>query len=101
MRYKVEFTYQAESEANDAYRWIAKDAPGNAFNWLEGLIQASETLGSMPERCAVAPESEDVGQEIRHLIYGKYRVLFSIEDQTVFVLHIRHGAQKYLSKDQF
>ena len=101
MKYKVEFTYQAESEANAAYRWIANDAPSNALNWFEGLIQAIETLGSMPERCAIAPESEDIGQEIRHLIYGKYRVLFSIEDQTVFVLHIRHGAQKYLSIENF
>jgi plasmid stabilization system protein ParE len=101
MRYKVVFTYQAESEANAAYQWIAKDAPSNAFDWFEGLIQAIETLGSMPDRCAVAPESEDVGQEIRHLIYGRYRVLFAIGDQTVLVLHIRHGAQKYLSRENF
>lgn len=101
MKYKVEFTYQAESEANTAYRWIAKDAPGNAFDWFEELIQAIETLSSMPERCAVAPESEEVGQEIRQLLYGRYRILFSIQSEIVFVLHVRHGAQQHLKKDNF
>jgi toxin ParE1/3/4 len=72
-----------------------------ALNWLNGLFQAIETLHSFPERCAVVPESECVGQEIKHLIYGRYRVLFSIDKHTVYVLHIRHAAQKNLSKDDF
>lgn len=101
MKYRVEFTYRAEVEAKGAYLWIAKDAPGNASKWFEGLIQAIESLSTMPERCSMAPESEFVGQEIRHLIYGYYRILFAIEGQTVFVLHIRHSAQKYLSKEEF
>lgn len=101
MNYKVELTEQAEREANEAYDWIAEQSPPNAINWFNGLVDAVETLQSFPERCPVAPESEDVGREIRHLIYGKYRILFAIEITTVFVLHVRHGAQKYLTKDDF
>lgn len=101
MRYKVEFTNQAHAETDFAFKWIEKSSPTNAFEWFNGLVDAVETLDSMPERCPVAPESEEVGQEIRQLLYGKYRLLFSIEGQKVFVLHVRHGAQAYLTKDNF
>ncbi len=101
MNYRVEFTDQANTEADAAYSWIAIDAPDNAFIWFEGLIDAIDTLRSFPERCVVAPESEELGQEIRQLLYGKYRLLFTIVEQTVFVLHVRHGAREYLSKEEF
>ena len=101
MKYNVEFTYQAETEADCAYEWIVKSSPLNAYNWFEGLLDAIDSLDSLPERCPVAPESEDVGQEIRCLLYGKFRILFSVEAQTVFVLHVRHGAQEHLTKEIF
>lgn len=101
MNFKVEFTYQAETDADIAYDWIFKKSPTNAYNWFEGLLQAIDNLHYLPERCPIAPESEEVGQEIRQLLYGKFRILFSIESQTVFVLHVRHGAQQYLSKENF
>ncbi|MCP4545517.1 MAG: type II toxin-antitoxin system RelE/ParE family toxin, partial [bacterium] len=34
--------------------------------------------------------------EIRHLIYGSYRVLYTIDENSVHVLHVRHGARRYL-----
>lgn len=101
MKYEVNLTDQAHAEAEFAFKWIEQSSPTNAVEWFNGLVDAVETLCSMPERCIVAPESEDVGQEIRQLLYGKFRILFSIEKQTVYVLHIRHGAQKHLSKEDF
>lgn len=61
-----------------------------------------------PERCPLAPETafftEEIRQllteEIRQLLYGRgrgvHRILFTIKDATVVVLHVRHGARKYL-----
>lgn len=101
MHYRVEFTFQAEVEADSAYEWIVKESPTNAQSWFEGLLESIESLSSLPERCPIALESEDVGQEIRNLLYGKFRILFLIEDQTVFILHVRHGAQQHLTKEKF
>ena len=101
MKYEVNLTDQAHAEAEFAFKWIEQSSPTNAVEWFNGLVDAVETLCSMPERCSVAPESQDVGQEIRQLLYGKFRIIFSIEKQTVYVLHIRHGAQKHLSKENF
>lgn len=44
----------------------------------------------MPERCAKAPED---GLEIRHLLHGRYLILFTIEPDRVVILQIRHGAR--------
>jgi hypothetical protein len=55
----------------------------------------------MPSRCSLAFENNFFSEEIRQLIYGKgrsaYRILFTIADDTVQVLFVRHAAQKPLS----
>lgn len=47
----------------------------------------------MPERCPLAPEDGLDGVTIRHLIYGDYRILFSIDAAQVVILQVRHGAR--------
>ena len=52
-----------------------------------------------PARCPVAPESRKFPQEIRELTHGKrrhkhkYRILFTVTEKEVHVLHVRHGAR--------
>lgn len=76
----------------------AVDAGGR---WLRGLLQAIETLESMPTRCALAAESHQSGREIRELHFGKrrgtYRILFELQGKTVFVLYVRHAARDQVS----
>jgi hypothetical protein len=38
--------------------------------------------------CPVAPESEQLGISIRHLIVGRYRILFTVKGNTVTILHV-------------
>jgi hypothetical protein len=48
----------------------------------------------MPQAHAVAPESAEFDVEIRRALYGRatrWRVYFTIMDETVQVLHVRHG----------
>jgi hypothetical protein len=64
------------------------------------LFNAIATLDTFPTRCPLAPESKDLGREIRQLLYGKrhavYRVLFEIRGDTVFVLRVWRGARDRL-----
>jgi len=50
----------------------------------------------------LAPESAVLPFEVSHLLRGHpphvYRILFTIEDNTVFVLHIRHGRRQPLMR---
>ena len=47
----------------------------------------------MPKRCPRAPEDGLDGLEIRHLIHGRYRIIFGIDGKTVVILQVRHGAR--------
>jgi plasmid stabilization system protein ParE len=87
----------AESDIADAVAWMAEHSPVAAARWLEGIRQAINTLSEMPSRCPVA--GDDFGSEVivRQLFYGRrrnrYRILFTIKDDTVQVLRVRHGAR--------
>ena len=100
MTYQVVVTDQGDAEAEDAYLWILERSPDGAARWWNGLEAAILSLEQMPTRCPLAPENEEFEEEIRELLYGKrqhrYRILFTVREQTVVVLHIRHGAREYL-----
>ena len=74
-----------------------------AANWYNSIMEALYTLEEMPRRCALAPENEDFKDEIRQLLHGKrrdtYRILFTVQGETVYVLHIRHSAMDRLKPD--
>ncbi|HZO30164.1 MAG TPA: type II toxin-antitoxin system RelE/ParE family toxin [Chloroflexota bacterium] len=55
--------------------------------------RADTTLEEFPRRCPLAPENDDFDVEIRHLLYGEFRILFTVDDNVVRVLHVRHGAR--------
>ena len=98
MTYRVYIQPSAEADLEDAYRWIAEDAPLAAARWYKGLVEAMQTLRSFPERCPVAPEDRAFPKTIRQLLYGRrqhrFRILFTVQDGRVEILHIRHGARK-------
>ena len=66
--------------------------------WYTGLEKAIARLSRFPERHPIAEdESEWLGITLRQMIYGKkpatYRLLFSIEGDTVVLHYIRHSAR--------
>ena len=91
----VEISALAEANLEEIYLRIGKDSPGRAAAWREGLLKAAQTLERFPRRCPLAAES-GAELEIRQLVYGAYRVLFTIAKDTVYVLHVRHGARQTL-----
>ena len=99
MSYEIDFTEQAQTEANNAFEWIVQYSPEKATLWYFDLMERIESLGHFPRRCSLVPESYEFAEEIRHLLYDKHRILFVVEDETVRILHIRHTAQKTLSPD--
>jgi toxin ParE1/3/4 len=91
----VEIAALAETDLEAIYLRIREDSPTRAAEWRLGLLKAAQTLEQFPGRCPLAPESS-AGLEIRQLLYGEYRVLFSVAGHTVYILHIRHGARQPL-----
>ena len=91
----VEITALADADLEEVYLRIRKDSPSRAAEWRKALVESARTLERFPERCPLAPESGPE-LEIRQLVHGAYRVLFTVAKDTVYVLHIRHGARQPL-----
>lgn len=96
MNYQVAITPRAQSDLLGIVEWISQNSPENAENWLNRLLDAIDSLATFPARCAVAPENEFHQHQVRHLLFGEYRILFSITESRVLVLHVRHGARQPL-----
>ena len=101
MTFRVETTAAAEHDADTILDWLLSEhARDTGMRWFLALQEAIASLAEFPERCPLAPEKAAFPFEVRHLLYGRkphvYRILFTIEEQTVYVLHIRHGRRQPL-----
>jgi toxin ParE1/3/4 len=93
VKFRVEITPTAESDIRDIWSFIAEESPENASSFILGLEEQVLTLEAFPGRCPLIPENEILDTKYRHLIYGKYRTIFRITRNTVYVLRVIHGAR--------
>ncbi|MBN1441415.1 MAG: type II toxin-antitoxin system RelE/ParE family toxin [Planctomycetes bacterium] len=100
MRYEVEITDSAAAELEKAFEWIRSESPLNAETWRDDLLERAASLERFPKRCPLAPENEGCRREIRHLVHGNYRLLFTIAGTSVYILHVRHGARALLNVEE-
>lgn len=98
--YQVQVTGRAKQELREASAWIAADAPETAERWVHGFWTAIESLSTFPRRCSLAGEHARFPYELRQLLYGRsrsYRAIFTIQEDVVTVLAIRHAKQADLT----
>ena len=96
--YSVVITPFAGENILEAFRWYQLENPAYAAKWKRGLEERILDLGAFPESHSLAPENCEFKEEIRQMLYGKtnpWRVLFTILDSKVYVLHVRHGQRDY------
>jgi len=93
MSYRIIIEDQAYSEMDEAYQWMAQYSPETAMLWYFDITAKIESLKKFPLRCSLAPENQFFPHEIRQLLVGKYRILFTVRDEFVHVLHVRHEAR--------
>lgn len=108
--YAIRLHQRAQRDIDEALLRLA-DLAGEqiAAEWREGLLDALATLAARPRRYPLAREDRLFRREVRQLVYRRtpggpaYRALYTVyeaddEAPFVFVLHIRHGARRPLSR---
>ncbi len=89
--YKIFLTRHAENDLIEIYDYIAVDSLVTASAFVLVLEEKVFSLSTMPERGPLIPENILLGTRYRHLIHGKYRIIFKVYDQTVTILRVIHG----------
>lgn len=97
--YSVIILPEAEKDIEEAYLYIREDSPQNAIKWYRDVYDNIQSLSSFSLRCPLAPENDFFQEEIRHLIIHKYRILYTVTENTVYILHARHGRQEWLKPE--
>lgn len=94
---RIEYTQRARSHILDTVDWLLERSEQAAGDWVAGLQVAVSTLDENPERYGFAPENDTHEIEIRQLHYGKrrgqHRVLFTIDNDRVVILDVRHASR--------
>ena len=104
-RWKIIIELPAQRDIADAYLWLVEQAPDAADQWFNRIYETLGSLDIYPERCPLAPEGQFLQAEVREIFHGqrqnKYRILFTVIENEVHVLHVRHGARRVLGEPEF
>ena len=103
MAFRVETTAQAAQDLEGILEWLREQGAGDAgLRWFLKLKEAISSLSAFPQRYPLAPENKEFPFEVRQVLHGRkphqYRVLFTIDGDTVVILHIRHGRRRRLGE---
>ena len=91
---RVISTPNAADDLTASWIWLKDRNPRAAEEWRVGIRETILALGAMPEAHPSAPESEAFDLPIRCALYGRaarWRIYYCVIDETVQVLHVRHG----------
>lgn len=104
MRFRVYIEPPALGELDAVYLGLRKFSARAADVWLDGMQDAIDAIARMPSSYAISPEASRFGMDIREMHYGKspqvYRVFFVVKKHRIHVLHVRHAAQRSLTRPQ-
>jgi plasmid stabilization system protein ParE len=91
LRYTIRYNPEAEEDLAGSFEWgVEKWGLDAAIRWYDFMEAAiGERLSNFPLSCPIAPEDQAFDYEVRHLILGRYRVLFCLVRDEVIVIHIR------------
>lgn len=104
MSYHVRVLARARQDFEDYLAWISERSPQGAERWAAAFEDALTRLERNPCLCSVAIESEDIGEEVRNILFrtraGRtYRALFVVVGDEVRILRIRGAGTPPVTRD--
>jgi len=96
MSRKVRLTLEAKQQIRAISTYIAQDSAEGARRWRRILRERLRALRDFSGH-EIAYTVQDVGRDIQHTFFGIYRILFTLEQDSVVVLTVRHGARRPLT----
>jgi len=88
---KVFWTDPAISDLEAIQDYIARDSELYASDFIASILDEVERLESFPEIGRTTPEANS--SKVRELLYGNYRIIYRIHQETVQILTVIHGSR--------
>ena len=100
----VDFTDEADVNADGIYRWIAERSPEGAIHWKAALERAVDRIADSAGTFALAAESDAFPEPVREISFKtrkgrKYRALFVIRDDVATIISVRGAGQDLINPD--
>jgi len=92
-KYKVNISFNAQKDLEHIFFYIAEESINNAKRFIFELEEKIYSLDTMPERFALISENIFFDTDYRHIIHKKYRVIYKISGNSVYILRVVHGAK--------
>ena len=91
-KYKVTISHNSQKDLEHIFFYISTDSINNAEKFILELEKKVYGLDTFPERFAYIPENLYWGGNYRHITHKKYRVIYRISNNFVYILRIIHGS---------
>jgi len=88
---RVIWTRQAAEDVEAIKAYVARDSERYASLLAERLVAAVGRLELFPHSGRVVPEVGD--ESLREVLYGNYRLVYRLQDESVEVITVYHAAR--------
>jgi plasmid stabilization system protein ParE len=104
MSYQVRILARAQQDFEDYVAWISERSPQGAERWVAAFEATLSRLEQNPFVAPIANESEELGEEVRNIMFrtraGRtFRALFVVVGDEVRILRIRGSGQAPATRD--
>jgi toxin ParE1/3/4 len=96
---KLKISNRAERDLAEIGRYIAKDSPINAFQFIQKL---KKNLRILATQRMIGRARDEFSPGLRSVSYGRYTIFYYVSGQFVEIAHVIHGARdiERLMKDR-
>jgi len=92
-KYKISISFNAQKDLERIFFYIAENNINNAKKFILELEEKIYSLDVIPERFALISENNFFGTDYRQITHKKYRVIYKISGNSVFIMRVVHGAK--------
>jgi toxin ParE1/3/4 len=88
---KVIWSDQSQNDLREIRKFIARDSPITAKNFIRKLRTSVNRLRSFPEAGQIVQEASN--PKTREILFGSYRIIYDCGEHRVEILTVFHGAR--------
>lgn len=99
MAHDIIWSVEAYDDIDQIAAFISRDSAYHAHSVVEKILQASRSLGQLPERGRIVPEMDNPA--VQELFVFSYRLIYEIDEHRILVLAVIHGHRLLAATGRF